>query len=627
VQLCTGQSLVQLEKYKDAYPDDDKIILLKSEEIVFEIVEDKLVAKSTTYEESLWLSDKANFQRKDAVSFGLFDQLVSISAQTLVPYKNKYKELKVDNFTYSDYIESGVFHDDLKLVTFNYPNLVKGSRTIKEYTNKIDDPHFLTGFFFGSGYPVETAMLKITIPESVKMNFRIFNCDSTSVSYSESKMGREIVYIWKANSIKKIPNEEGSPGIKCLTPHIIYYIERYISPDGKKHKVFSNTDDLHEWYAGMNGEIKIENESELIKIVDSLTKSAVNEIDKVKSIYYWVQSNVKYIAVEYGMGGFRPRSADLVFKRRYGDCKDMANLIQTMLDYADIKSSLSWVGTRDLPYYFSDLPTPSVNNHMIVTYIGEGKYYFLDATCGYLPIDLPSSFIQGKEAMLDFDFNNYDIVRIPEVPNSNNILNDSISIYIEKNNLNGSGFTSFSGYYGVNFNSMVNQQSDTEVKENLEKAFFKGSNKYHLTDYFIENNNDRRAPAKLNYLFSIPDYAVNIDSCIFINLNLDQTILSNKIAKDRLTNFVFEFKGSQVLTVRLKIPEGYKVDYIPENSSFRDEGFWYSINYQMVDNSLLFVRKIDVDKLVLNKYEIDKWNDMVNSFQDASRMVVVLKKL
>lgn len=625
--LCFGQQIDQFKIFKSAFPEDDKLILLKTENLAFELFDNKLQATSNTYEESFWLSEKSQYQRKDVVSYGLFNELVSISAKTLVPYKKKTREYVTNDFTVSDYRTSGVFYDDVKLVTFNYPNLSKGCRTIKEYSNKITDPHLLTSYYFGSVYPVATSIFKLTIPESVKFNYKLINCDSSHVVYSKTSKGHNIIHTWKVRRLPKIPKESNSPGIREISPHIVYYIEEYKSADGKTHKVFSGPTDLFNWYTSMLYDTAEIDKSLVKGMVDSLVKNHNSDIEKVKSIYYWVQDNIKYIAVEYGMGGYKPRRADVVLKRRYGDCKDMSNLINTMLKYANIESHLTWVGTRDIPYSFSDIPTPSVNNHMIVTCILNGQYYFLDAASGFLPLDIPSSFIQGKEAMVSLGRDKYEIIKIPVVTSNCNQLNDTINLTINNDDLTGTGRTYYKGYFSVDFFSMINFQDSTNTKNSLEKEFFKGSNKYHIHNYEIGNIYNREIPSQINYSFSIPDYAVIIDSNVFINLNLDKTILDSKIDENRLTDYIFEYKGIQSLTVKLKIPSGFSVDYIPKGGSRFEDGFGYSIDYKLEDGYIVYNRNIKIDLLRLSNGTVRIWNQTVSSFRNDLRNLVVLKKI
>ena len=127
-------------------------------------------------------------------------------------------------------------------------------------------------------------------------------------------------------------------------------------------------------------------------------------------IFNWVQDNIRYIAFEDGLGGFIPRDAASVCNKRYGDCKDMANLLFEMLNHAGIEAYRAWIGTRNRPYKYKEVPTPMVDNHMITAVIIDGETIFLDATDSYVPFGLPSAFTQTKEALLGIDENSYNIV-------------------------------------------------------------------------------------------------------------------------------------------------------------------------------------------------------------------------
>lgn len=84
-----------------------------------------------------------------------------------------------------------------------------------------------------------------------------------------------------------------------------------------------------------------------------------------------------------------------------------------MLSLAGLKGNLTWIGTRSIPYSYNEVPTPIVDNHMILSYKYNDKTYFLDATGRFIPIDLPTSFIQGKEALISNGENSYVIETVP----------------------------------------------------------------------------------------------------------------------------------------------------------------------------------------------------------------------
>lgn len=73
-------------------------------------------------------------------------------------------------------------------------------------------------------------------------------------------------------------------------------------------------------------------------------------MEKIEAVFYWVQDNIRYIAFENGIMGFKPEAASKVYQNRYGDCKGMANLLKEMLKICGYDARLTWIGTNDIPY-------------------------------------------------------------------------------------------------------------------------------------------------------------------------------------------------------------------------------------------------------------------------------------
>ena len=51
---------------------------------------------------------------------------------------------------------------------------------------------------------------------------------------------------------------------------------------------------------------------------------------RARRLYGWVRDHIAYCAIEIGLGGWQPHAAGDVFRHRYGDCKDKANLLREM---------------------------------------------------------------------------------------------------------------------------------------------------------------------------------------------------------------------------------------------------------------------------------------------------------
>lgn len=72
--------------------------------------------------------------------------------------------------------------------------------------------------------------------------------------------------------------------------------------------------------------------------VTELTASAATPLDKMKALAKFVQQDIRYVAIELGIGGWQPHPAADVFAHRYGDCKDKATLMRSMLHEIDVDS-------------------------------------------------------------------------------------------------------------------------------------------------------------------------------------------------------------------------------------------------------------------------------------------------
>ena len=61
-------------------------------------------------------------------------------------------------------------------------------------------------------------------------------------------------------------------------------------------------------------------------------------LDRIKVLARFAQRDIRYAAIEIGIGGFQPHPASQVFSNRYGDCKDKATILSAMLAQIGVKS-------------------------------------------------------------------------------------------------------------------------------------------------------------------------------------------------------------------------------------------------------------------------------------------------
>ncbi|MGK7397205.1 MAG: DUF3857 domain-containing protein [Candidatus Cyclobacteriaceae bacterium M3_2C_046] len=626
ISTANEKPLEVLQKWKEKYPDERAIYLQYDREVTIDLVGDSIKVNSRQFYDMLHLNEHSNMFASDKIYSSHFVKAHHIIAKTLSPGKRKYKPLEVTNFTEKDEVSDGIFYDDSKAISFVFPAVEPGARTVLDYQSIYTDPRFLNSFYFGSFVPVVTSTLKIRVDSRINLEYKLFNTDKVTPVFNQSVSGNYKVYTWESHDLSSFEMEADAPGISYFTPHIIYRISSIDLEDGKK-KVLSSLDDLYHMYAGFIEDINLKDDPELVQVVDTLIQPGDDDLEKVKKVFYWVQDNIKYIAFENGMRGLIPHDASLVCKKRYGDCKDMASIIHSMLKIAGIKSYFTWIGSRDLPYMYSELPTPQVDNHMITSYKNGNDWYFLDATSKYTRFGWPSSMIQGKEALIGLDQQHYQVVEVPVMNPSVNALIDSSGCMISQDKLVGKGSLQLDGYYKV-FNTYYLKGLDKNTeKKFLTELLTKGNNKFSLTDYKISNLDDKDLPLIVDYKYQLEDYVSNVDGEIFINMSLDKSYFNNLIELEKKKLPVEnEFKHQNQQTTVFEIPAGYEVDYLPQDQYFEHELFGFKIYYQLQDHKIYQHKEIYINHLMMMPESFPEWNDMVRALNETYREVVILKK-
>jgi hypothetical protein len=622
-----AQSVDIIEKMRKKYPQA-RVVQLEDKTIVEVSVNPtngKLNILNKVYEKQLYLSDRASLYSDRSISYNSFIEVQNIKATVYVPGEKKYTSVKVKDFKVKDDLGGSTFKDDTRKITFRYPGLQNGAVTELYYEEKVSEPRFLTSFYFGNYRPVENSEFVIIADNSIHIDFKKFNMDTFNYHFSKEEKKGKIYYRFTAKNIPEFDSEADAPNIRYYVPHVIPIIRTYTFK-GKEIPVLRNVADLYHWYYSLLKNINKNLSPELKNLTDSVTKNAVTEIDITKAIYYWVQKNIKYVAFEEGLGGFIPREADDVCKKRYGDCKDNSSLLVAMLRYKGIRVYYTWIGTRDIPYTYEEVPTPLADNHMICTVEINGKYFYLDATGNHHPLGLPSSFIQGKEALIGIDSVHYDIDVVPIVPPKNNAFTDTVKIKLDGDKIYGNGKAEINGYLKVDAVYGLDEvKNKTDEKDLVKDLIEKGNNKFYLHDFNISNKNID-SPLEITYHFSIEDYVQQVDNEYYVNLNLEQDAAQLKIHSSKKYDLEIDNTLLTKTTVEFQIPEGYELAYLPKNSSQTSDLIDFSINYSVKENTVVYKHYFKIKKLLVKKNQFTEWNSIIQNISKQYREVMILKK-
>lgn len=112
-------------------------------------------------------------------------------------------------------------------------------------------------------------------------------------------------------------------------------------------------------------------------LAQSLTQGIDDPREQTRVLYDWVRTQIRYVAIVLGRGGWQPHGVDSIVAAGYGDCKDKATLLSALLEAKGIASTPVLVNSSN-SFWMPEIPTMQSFNHMITFIPSLGLY--VDAT-------------------------------------------------------------------------------------------------------------------------------------------------------------------------------------------------------------------------------------------------------
>ena len=374
--------------------------------------------------------------------------------------------------------------------------------------------------------------------------------------------------------------------------------------------------DVGKWYAALASDRRIASPEIKQRIAD-LTAGSTDTLAKLRALAAFVQKEIRYVAIEIGIGGYQPHAAASVFSNRYGDCKDKATLLAAMLHEIGIDSSYVLVNTRR-GVIAPDYP-PGLNfNHVIlaitlpegvqnadllaiVIHPRYGRLLLFDPTStltplGYLPFYEQSNY--GMLAAADGG----ELIRTPLLPPSANRLGRAAHLTLSPDgSVSGSVEELRLGDFAATSRSqlLAAQGADrAKVIESFLGAFLPG---FTLTSASVRNLDAYDKMFVLNYQFAVPHYAQSAGDLLLVR----PRVLGAKVStileeKERKYGIEFETASQQTDLFELTVPAGYVPDELPPPLKIDYDFASYSSKVEMISGNVLrYTRSYEVKDVVI----------------------------
>jgi hypothetical protein len=535
------------------FPDAEAATMLDSSDVT--IAPDGTVTEKD--HEMVRIFNNARARGRDDVSIpfsSTTDKLSNLSARTIL------SNGKVVSINPTDvHITSPFFgypmYDDSKIASFSMPGIQDGAIIDYSYTLTtkplLHNDYSETWLFADGGIPVKLSRISITAPSTLKLNSQILN--SPSLKPVVANHGATTTYLWAMSNIGDMNREPMMPP------------DRYIFPMVQV-STLGSWQDISQWYWKLARD-REKITPDLHQVVVEQTAGKATDTDKAKSLFYWVEQNIRYVGVELGQSAWQPHSPEQVYVNRYGDCKDMATLLVTLLRDAGIKDAypvLLQAGS-DIPIE-PTLPSTQAFDHCIAHATIDDKPYWFDCTaeiCGFG--DIPGGD-RGANVLVVKDGGTGDFETIPRFEADQNSLsvvqnvklnNDGSATCANQLTAHGDGDMGLRGTF-----RMIKPDLIQDAVRNL---VLRQNPNATLINWKMSDINDKSTPFTLSYSFSAPDYAQSTANLLmFTPAPFGGSVPSLNKPTRKFPIYTDDISSIQT-KVAVQLPTGFSVEDIPAN--------------------------------------------------------------
>ena len=254
-------------------------------------------------------------------------------------------------------------------------------------------------------WPVRAVRRTLTLPAGWDARAVTFNHRPIEAVRSGTTL------VWELRDLDPVPVEPAGPPASGLVPRLaVTYI-----PARRDLPGFDDWPSVSRWLATL-ADPQAASHATLTAKTRELTATAASELDRIRAVARYVQG-VQYISIQTGIGrggGYKPHTALEVFTKNYGDCKDKANLMRTMLASIGLRAYLVTAYSGDPTYVRTEWPSPQQFNHAIVAVVvgaetkaaavldqgSLGRLLFFDPTDEQTPLGELPLYLQGSQGLI-----------------------------------------------------------------------------------------------------------------------------------------------------------------------------------------------------------------------------------
>jgi transglutaminase-like putative cysteine protease len=537
------------------------------------------------------------------VGYSKDHKLLSFHVWSIGPDGHHYA-MKDSEYVESGISGSGILYDDERVKMASPPGADPGGIIAWETTQQL--PTYLSeaDWRFQNAVPTAETSFEIDLPAGWHQYPVWFRHDPVTPTDLAPNHFR-----WEMDNLKGIDLAEVQlhPAWAALASRMSVHFSANPLPEGDALWAKIGT-----WYQGLAAP-----QSEGGTDISAEARSVAGDGDymaRLSKVADFMQQQIRYVGIEIGIGNLQPHAAEEVFRNRYGDCKDKATLMVSMLSAVGIRAT--WVavdhrrGVIDpgTPSIFGDhvitaieIPTGYDNPRLqaVVTTRTGIRYLIFDPTNQYVPIGEIPENEQGSYGLLVAGANS-QVIQLPTLNPDMDTTDRTAKFKLSPDGtLSGEVTVRRSGASSWGLRENLSMASEKDQRKNLEQALQQSLSNFTLGTEKTDNVLVLDKPLQMQYQVTAPMYAKDAGSLLLVRPRVIGSDAFGLEDKPRVYPISFDGAGIWKDDFDVTIPAGYTVDDVPTAVNM-DVGFAsYHSEVKAESGVLHYHREYTVKKLTL----------------------------
>lgn len=538
----------------------------------------------------------------------------------------------------SDVMEQGTstyeVYADSKKKRLIVPGADVGTVVGFEYEKQERPYVFQDSWYFQRLEPVERSRYELHLASGWKFK-------SEWMNHKEEKAKEENGALqWQLTDIPRIENEPRRPPARGLAWGVVFTFFNDKIPS----RSYRNWSDLGTWYTQLASKARDASPA-LVQKVQELAPANLPLMQRIKALAGFAQHDVRYVAIEIGVGGYQPHPAADIFTHRYGDCKDKATVLSSMLAQIGVKSyyiivnATRGVVTKDSP------ATPDGFNHVILAIaLLEASYsksmpaLYEHRTLGHLLIFDPTNEYVPFGQIPPYEQDNYgllvgeqggELINMPlSPPEANGVTRNAKLKLLLDGTLQGEieeKYTGFNAYLGREF---LQHETENDRKKIIERRVANSLGSFQLDKYELVNADDIDQDLIIRFNFSAAHYAKNAGSMLLVRPRVLGE-LAGRWDPNKPRHYAYEFPGPFLDrdTVEITLPDGFKVDELPDPAKATFPFAEYVSKTESSGGTLKYTREYKQTATEVSMDQMDQLKKLFGQINLDEKSMAVLKKV